>query len=267
MVAPAVFDFKAKARDILKEKIILANKSDVKLNVYAFVNNILAATGETEFLDPAAADHSSSLANWISISRGVLELAPGEKKTIDFLVEVNMRAKPGIYHAIISFAAGATRAVAEADLKKAARTNINLEVLDSGKEILEIKKFMPDKTVFSKFPASLSYTLENSGDRSLLPTGRLLIYNRQGEEVSAIDLNPEAISIEPRMSNLFKVVWSEGKDFGRYKALLNIEYGNGQHKTLHDVVFFWVIPWQKLLVLFGGTGILLTLFIFWWPKK
>lgn len=261
-VSPALFDFKAKARDILPEKIVLANKSNVKLNVYAFVNNILAATGEAKFLDPAAADHSSSLANWISISRGVLDMAPGEKKAIDFSVEVNMRAKPGIYHAIISFAAGATRQIAEANLKEAAQININLEVLDSAKEGLEIKKFMPDKTIFSKFPVSLSYILENNGDRSLLPTGRILIYNRGGEEVSVITLNPEAINIEPQTSKNFKAVWSDGKDFGRYKALLNIEYGIREHRTLHDVIFFWVIPWQKLLVLFGGIGILPIIFIF-----
>lgn len=264
---PAVFDFKAKARDILKEKIVLENKSDFKLNVYTFVNNILAATGEAKFLDPAAADHSSSLANWISISRGVMDLAPGEKKEIDFLVEVNMRASPGIYHAAISFAAGATRAEAETNLNEATRVNINLEVLDSTKEGLEIKKFMPDKTVFSQFPVSLSYTLENSGDRSLLPIGRILIYNRKGEEVSVISLNPEAISIEPQTSKNFKAVWRDGKDFGKYKAILNIEYGNGKHKTLYDVIFFWVIPWQKLLVIFGIIGILPTIFIFWRQKK
>lgn len=265
--APAVIDLKAKSRDILKEPIILTNKSNVKLNVYAFVNNVLAATGEARFLDPAAADLSSSLANWISISRGVFELAPAEKKELDFSVEVNMRAKPGIYHAVISFAAGATRAAAEANLKEAARININLEVLDNTKEILEIKKFMPDKTIFSKFPVSLSYTLENSGDRSLLPTGRILIYNRSGEEVSVINLNPEAADIELQTSKIFKAVWPDGKDFGKYKALLNIEYGNGQRKTLHDAVFFWVIPWQKLLIVFGGAWALLTGFVFWRRSK
>ena len=264
---PAVFDFKAKARDILKEKLVLTNQSGVKLNIYAFINNVLAASGEEKFLDPAATDYSSSLANWISISRGVLDMAPGETKEIDFSVEVNMRAKPGIYHAVIAFVAGATREAAEANLKEAAKININLEVLDSAKEILGIKKFMPDKTIFSKFPVSLSYALENSGDRSLLPTGRILIYNRHGEEVSVIDLNPSAINIEPQMSKNFKAVWPDGKDFGRYKALLNIEYGNGQRKTLHDVIFFWVIPWQKLLILFGGASMLLTIFIFWRRSK
>ena len=76
--SPAVFDFKAKARDILPEKIILTNKSDVKLNVYTFVNNILATTGEAKF--------------WIAVSiilllwpigfqfRGVLELARARKR-------------------------------------------------------------------------------------------------------------------------------------------------------------------------------------------
>ena len=101
---------------------------------------------------------------------------------------------------------------------------------------------------------SLSYTLENSGDRLLAPTGRILIYNRRGEEVSVIAINTEAANIEPRMSKNFQAVWPDGKDFGRYKAILNIEYGNGQHKTLHDVIFFWVIPWQKLLIIFGAQA-------------
>ena len=266
-VTPALIDFKATARDILKEKIILANKSDVKLNVYAFVNNILAGSGEEKFLDPAAADYSSSLANWIVISRSISDLAPGEEKEIDFLVEVNMRAKPGIYHAIISFIAGATRDEAESNLSEAEKIIINLEVLDDAKEILEIKNFAPDKTVFSKFPVSFSYTLANNGDRPLAPTGRLLIYNRRGEEVSVIKINPEAINIAPQKNNFFKVIWPDGTDFGRYKALLNIEYGRGQNKTLHDVIFFWVIPWQKLLIILGGAGMLLTIFVFWRQKR
>lgn len=267
MVAPAVIDLKAKPRDILKDKIILENKSDAKLNIYPFVNNILADSGEERFLNPAAADQSSSLANWISISRGVLDLSPGEKKEMDFLIEVNMRAKPGIYHAVISFAAGATRDAAEADLKDAGRININLEVLDNAKEALAIKKFMPDKNFFSKFPVSIFYTLENSGDRPILPTGRIRIYNRRGEEVSVIELNSEAVNVEPQTSEFFKVIWPDGKVFGRYKALLDIEYGTRERKILYDAIFFWVIPWQKLLILFGGIGILPIIFIFWRQKR
>ncbi|MFA5174922.1 MAG: hypothetical protein WC430_00650 [Patescibacteria group bacterium] len=261
-VSPVVLDEKVKARDILKESLTVTNTSDVKLNIFTFVNNISAEDGQQSFSDPTKADLSSSLANWIEIGRGAFELLPGEKKKIDFLVGVNMRALPGIYHAAISFSEGSTRDEAEKKLAASPAMSINIEVLENAKERLELKKFISTKTFFTKWPISVSYILENIGDKALAHSGDVRIYNRNGEEVAIIKPTGEEEKISPKENRQFSVVWN-GDKFGRYKALLDVEYGAGQ-RNISDTIFFWVLPLRVIAPCFlAGLILLVVLPIFW----
>lgn len=266
-VTPAVINEKAKARDILKESVTLTNNLANKINVYAFVNNIAIREGKQEFLDPSRADHSSSLANWIMIRRGFIELLPGEKKKIDFDIEVNLRAKPGMYHALINFAEASTRAEAEAKIAGAPSVTVNLEVFEDIKERLQLKSFISDKTFFFGFPVSFSYELENIGNRPVLPLGEIRIYDRRGREVTSMQISEAASAIAPAENIKIVSSWSGlekssaplmlasvasalgvGGGFGKYKAVLDIEYGV-VGKTLQDTVFFWVIPLWPITIL------------------
>lgn len=249
-VTPIIIDEKAKARDILKESITLINDTDRKLNVYTFVNNVAIEESKT--------DLSSSLANWIEISRGVVEFLPGEKKKIDFEIRVNLRANPGIYHAVISFAEGPTRDEAEKKLANTPSVAVNLEVIEDIKERLQLKKFIPDKIFFSGSSAAFSYELENIGNQTSAPSGEIRIYNRRGEEVEALDANQDNAAIDPNTAKQFASIWQNAKGFGRYKALINIEYG-AKNAAIYDTVSFWLVPWQKILIIFGGLALIITL--------
>lgn len=266
-VSPVVIDRKAKARDILKESVMLTNTAGRKLNIYTFVNNVSIQEGKQEFLDPSRANHSSSFANWIKISRGVIELLPGEKRTVDFQIDVNLRAQPGMYHALISFAEGSRRVEAEKKLRDSPLSTINLEVIEDIKERLQLKKFVSDKTFFSGSPISFSYELENIGNRSLAPSGEIRIYNRRGEEVAVIDANADGKELQPDATLQLAGVWQGGKGFGRYKALLNLEYGAKQRGTFQDTVFFWVIPWQKILIIFVVLASFVILVTYFWHRR
>jgi len=279
-VTPVIIDGKAKPRDILNESITLSSTSGRKLNVYTFVNNIATIEGRQEFLDPSKTDHSLSLANWIVISRGVIELSTGEKKIIDFRINVNLRAKPGIYHAVISFVEGPTRAYAEKRLEEAPKVTVNLEVIEDIKERLQLKRFIPDKTFFSGFPVSFSYELENIGNRPTAHSGEIRIYNRRGEEVAAITVNEKSISLEPDAAIELASVWQKTEtvgnlasaggafgEFGRYKAFLDLEYGSKQTGTIQDTVFFWVIPWQKIIVMFVVLAFFVILITYFLHRK
>ncbi len=266
-VSPMVIDLKAKARDILKESITLVNPDNFKQTVYVFVNNISVSEGRQEFLDPARADQASSLANWMAISRGVIELWPGAKKEINFLIEVNLRAKPGMYHAVISFAPGGTRLEAEKKLREAPAATVNLEVLDDAKERLQLKKFISDKTFFSAWPVSFHYLLENIGNRALAHSGEIRVYNRRGEEVASLEANPEQLVLEPGSSRKFAAKWPGVKGLGRFKALLRLDYGSKQPGTLQDTVFFWVIPWPKLLLIFALLAAAIAAATIFWHRK
>ncbi len=273
VVTPAIMNEKAKAREILKASVTLENNLERKVVIYTFVNNIALYEGKQEFRDPSRADLSSSLANWIMFP-SASELLPGEKKKIDFDIEVNLRAKPGMYHARISFVEAPTRYDAEARAEGAPSTIVNLEVLEDIKEILELRRFVPAKTFFPRFPVSFTYELANIGNKPLTPRGEIRIYNRGGEEIGSIKINEESETLQANAEMSLASVW-KGKDdgaqenaflafvsgglsaIGQYKAFLDLEYGSKQRATVQDTVFFWIFPWKEIFGIFGVISIIL----------
>src|SRR4051812_12344963 len=74
-ITPVLIDEKGKARDIFKESISLTNNTDHKIELYPGVNNVLPADGQQRFTTAHdAAEQAGSLANWIELSRAVIEL-------------------------------------------------------------------------------------------------------------------------------------------------------------------------------------------------
>lgn len=258
-VTPAVLDLKALPRDIIKESLTLKNNGSRKLDIYASVENVAAETGEREFLDPSRADYSISLANWIEISRGVIELWPGEEKTIDFRIALNSRAKPGIYHAAILFNAGRP--------EERQTLAVNLEVLEDIKERLQLKSFAPEKNFFTAGSPKFLWTLENIGNRILVPSGELIIYDKAGKEIASAPLNPEKISIAPGTLGEFANVWESAGKAGRFKAVLQLEYGSENPKVIRDTIFFWILPWKKIAGAFGTGAILSIILALLWHRK
>lgn len=263
IVKPVVLDRKVKVRDILKESLIIKNISDRRMGIYICVNNISVDGGKQEFLDPSRADSGSSLANWIEVNRGVIELDPEEERKIDLTIGVNLRAEPGIYHAVISFPHGSTRAEAELRQSDADSVMFNLEIEDDAKEWLQLKKFISDKNFFWNWPISFSYILENTGNRALAHSGDVRIYDSSGREVAEIATDSRSGSILPENEKNFSLVWRQPETLpvGRYKAYLNLKYGDKQRGVLQDTVFFWVFPKNKLLILAGIVFSLVLLLI------
>ena len=262
-VSPVILDRKAKARDILKESLTVKNISGGKASVYICVNNISVDGGNQEFLDPSRAGLESSLANWIEVTRGVIDLAPGEERKIDITIGVNLRADPGIYHAVISFPSGSTRAEAELKARDAPNVIINLEVEENAKEWMQLKKFVADRSFFWGWPVTFSYILENTGDKALAHSGNARIYDSSGREVAEMVIDKQAGSILPENEKNFSLAWQrqETLPMGRYKAYLSLEYGAKQRGVLQDTVFFWVFPKQKLLMVAGIFFICIIFYI------
>lgn len=253
-IAPAIIDLKAGSREIIKQSITLKNMTAYKLNLYPIVNNINAQNGVKKFSEPVVADLSSSLANWLHLSRGVIELASDEIKKIDFEINVNMSAKPGVYHAVIAFAPGSTREEAESRMAEASSLILNLEVLDDAREKLQLKKFASAKIFYADLPVGFNYLLENIGNRTLEPRGRVIIYNRRGEEVTILNLEQNFL-LAPGESRELTSIWENGKALGRYKAFLDINYGRNDQGAIQDTVFFWIVPWKKVAFAFGSVSI------------
>jgi len=252
VVSPLVIDEKAKPRDIIKGTVTVTNTTNRTLTLFSFVQDIVNDDAKVEFA--GAKNIRGSLAAWISFP-STIDIHKGEKRTIDFLINVNPFAIPKKYHALIALPHGSARQDVEGRVGNgAAQVLINLEVLDSNVDLLQLQKFISTKSFFVRSIPSFEYSVENAGTRTLVPTGEINIYNARGEEVATLNANKEAISIDPGTTFHFKASWDEGKDFGRYKARLNLEYRENQRGLLQDSVFFWVVS-KKIVI--GFIGILL----------
>ena len=263
VVTPAVIDQKAEARDILEFSVKITNNTLSKVNLYSIINDISVKEGRQEFIEPSLLDKSTSLARWIEISRGVIELWPAQTKDIPFSVHVNLNAKPGKYYAVIIFAQGSTRAEAEAKASKLnqPQTLLNIEVEENIIEKAQLQQFKSEKNFFLNFPVKFLLGIENTGNREIKPVGSIHIYNRRGEEVGSVDVNQAQAAIVPQAYNLFENLWQSKKGFGQYKAVLAAEYGNEEKRDLQDTIYFWVLPWQFLIFFGGGLLVLIILLL------
>jgi hypothetical protein len=266
-VTPLIIDLKASPRDILKETIGVMNSANHVGNIYAFVNNTDPLLGREEWKSPSNTDVSDSLANWIEINRATLALLPEQKKELPLLIQVDLHAKPGMYHATITFSEGGSRSEAEQNIKNGVSVAVNLEVLDDAKEALELDSFKTAGTFISSKEASFSYGIKNIGNRSLSPKGEVRIFNRSGEEVATLKVNEDGKVLDPSGTSQLASVWDAGSRFGRYKAMLNLEYGNKQRGTLQDTVFFWLIPWKEILAIFLSLMVVVLSFVMYWHNS
>ncbi|HCC04845.1 TPA: hypothetical protein DEP58_00890 [Patescibacteria group bacterium] len=254
-VSPVVANEKAKPRDIIKKEVIVTNNTDKRVDVYISVENIDPTEGAKEFVGPGASDLSTSLANWVEITRGVIDLDPRESRKIPYLIHVNLSAKPGSYYARLQFREGARRTEAEAGIEGSALM-LNVEVEDNAIERLQLGNFISEDSVVLGNSVSFSYLLENVGNRLLEPRGSIRIFNRKGEEVGSIPLNADGEEINPENKRQLAASWSAVGRFGKYKAFLDLEYGENQLASVQDTVYFWVFPWKEITAALMGVLVL-----------
>ena len=246
-ITPVVIDEKGKAQDIINETLSITNTSDHKLDLYPSVNDVKDDSGTQAFSYAYNADQASnSLANWIELSRGVIELGPGEEKSVPFVIRINSSAVSGSYHAVITFASGETRDIASKNGPLASLT-VNLDLQADVKELMQLNRFTTDNVVFTGDDVLFKYQLQNIGNQDLDPKGEIRIYDRHGEEVASVDVNNEGKVISPDQVSQLASVWSGASGFGKYKAVIDVEYGKSQVASVQDETYFWVVPWKEVL--------------------
>lgn len=253
IVEPSVISEKAKARDLLEFSVKLSNLTDSTRRFYILVKDIS---------DEEISDKTSSLAQWIEITRGRIEILPQQEKEIDFSVNVNMNAKPGKYYAVITFSQGSTGQDAEANALKFSQPELllNIEVEEHIVERAQVRKFQTEKSLFFSFPVQFFLEIENIGNKEIKPSGFIHVYNRRGEEIDTIGLTGKIIS--PGEKQFFANISQKNRGFGQYKAVLFAEYGETEKRTLQDTIYFWIFPWYFLF--FSITVFLTLLFLLVW---
>lgn len=270
-VAPFVIDKEVRKRDILTDTIVVRNVGTQSVSLFPIVNAISLGIdgGIEEFVSASMSDRTNTVTSWIEISRKTISLVQGESREIPVTFRINPNAEPGVYHAYIAFAHGGNITEAEAAVRNGGGQGviINITVEDERNEVLRLSKFLIDRFIFNPGVDDIQYTVDNPGDTDITPQGDIILYNNRGEEVGAVEVNPERRTVKPGESAVFNAGMPTASLLGKYKAFLTLEYGTKQHASVNDTAFFFVFPWKKLSVVFGIFAVIALLISLWVHKR
>lgn len=266
VVSPLLIDKTVTAREMMKESVTITNDGSTPKRLFASVHEITLADGGAikTFVPPSMSDGSISVTSWIAIDRGRIELAPGESTVIPLSFQISPGVVPGVYQAYIGFAHGTNRDEAEAAIMAGQGNGVivRFSVAAETNELLRLLKFTVDRFVTTARDHSLTYVVSNPGDVALTPEGEVIIYNSRGEEVDALLLNPEQTTIAPGATVEFVAPLANTGLLGKYKAFLQLDYGDTQRATLYDTAFFYATPLWVLGALFVSILIVVGALLF-----
>ena len=184
-VRPFLVDRVVEPRDIVTDTVLLTNDNQSrKYVVYATVNEISVDTaGEIkEFVSPVMTDRTNTVTSWIEVTRGRIEIPPGEKKEVPLTLHINPFAEPGVYHVFVGFVPAPNRPTAEAVALKGEADGVlvKITVADKREDSMKITSFLIDRFVTGEENREVDVVVENKGDIASAPKGEVVFYNSRG---------------------------------------------------------------------------------------
>lgn len=293
IVSPARIEIASDPGKPVSGKMSLINNAEKSMTFYSSAQNFEAG-GETG--TPLFVDSKDELASWVEIQKQIT-LNPGERKEVEFKVNLPEKAGVGGHFAAIFWGTEPPVAEGEGGVSIGAKVGsllflkVNGQIVEKG-NIIEFRTF-GNKKMFDVLPVDFVYRFENSGNDRSKPAGTVKILNTFGFEKEVITANkkegsvlPESIRrfytswgrediekleskseeeiVDPKMGFFEKVkVQATNFHFGRYTAILSLNYGLEKNNTVAKYQFF-IFPWQLLtlvvfalaLIFFGGKFIL-----------
>lgn len=246
-ISPKVIDIKGRPREISHHAITIKSKTSSILSMFVWAIDVDQSKGALSKEDMSGTNTNSqttSPSRWLEISRSISVL-PKEEQTIPLQLQIPGQVKPGIYHVALKFSTGETQNDAMQCAACTEDVSINIEVTEDIREKLQLYSFAAMKNIFVQPKADFNFSVENTGNKTVVPSGKIRIFDNSGKEVGLIDVNIEGKQIEPKAKDMLAASWAAKGKFGKYKALLDVNYG--QRGTMQDVVYFWVIPWTRLI--------------------
>jgi hypothetical protein len=197
-------------------------------------------------------DRSTSITSWIEIKRSRIEIPPNAEVEVPLTIKVNPFAQPGDYHAFIGMYHSDKRFKAEEAALKGEANGLILSVslAENRQSLLRLSNYIVNRFVATDKNREITYTVNNPGEKAITPAGEIIFYDSRGREIESVELNDENRTINPGESVEFKEIIPLENKIGKYKAYLNMEYGETQMASLQDTAFFYMVPIRLLVVIF-----------------
>ena len=284
-LTPTRVEISGNPGDTLNVEMTIINETETAETYYSSFKNF-EAQGESG--SPAFVEPEDDLGTWITAEMSSVYLAPRQQKIIPFKVIIPKDAEPGGHFAVIFWG---TSPAGQGQVSIGAKTGM-LVLLSVNGNVKEAAGLLDFKTADSQFwygtlPVSFEYRFKNDGGDRIKPEGLITIRDTIFLPAEVLDANPVEGNVLPNSTRKIKVDWIkyerpmdyvaptgpfkkfwsdtyyEWKNFavGLYSAHLNVAYG-AQGQQIKKTVFFFVFPWQLVLVM-----LVIFIILFWGGKK
>jgi len=274
-VTPTLFQMAASPLQSWDSSIKVINNNNHPITVYANVVNFSpqGETGQGKFIPIfEEATDGTTLAEWISITRDPILIAPEQSYSIPFTVQVPSDPSPGGHFAAIMIGTKPPETKGLVQVKTSQVVTSLFFVRVAGDVIEEgiVREFRTVKNFVSIPEANFEVRFENKGNVHLQPQGEIVITNMWGKERGIIPINHQTHfgNVLPESIRKFEFAWKGDPSFtdiGRYKAVLALAYGEDSRKFVTSTAYFYVIPVKAGLTVLGSL-LALMLLITWGIK-
>lgn len=264
----ARFNFLIEAGKEAQDKVAVVNNftdKPVRVRVWA-VDGVMTKDGS---LAPAPESEKRDVGAWISLAESEFDLAPKEKKIIDFTLRVPANAEVGDHvGAIMAKALDVPEATTEQKTDKVESgfkvvtqvgSRVYLTVPGEMVRSLKFNSFSWERRVNKKIEEDLFYFIlkfKNEGNVRAEPAGKILVKNWFGQTVAEISVL--ARPIFPKNEVDWSVQWGKPM-IGSFTAIAELIYND---QTLTKKVNFFIWPPKTIMVYWGvGLGLLLTIIL------
>ncbi len=270
-VTPPLFQITVKPGEEWVGLLKVVNVNPYDLTVYAVVTGFRGADeeGHGAFvpLQESEKDGSFNLAQWIEVQKELIVIARESSVQIPITLRVPPNAEPGGYYAAVLVG---TQPGEEASRGAVIRVSsfvssiVFVRIVGKVKESGLIRDFFVNKRLFSAPETELTLRFENTGNVHLQPRGEIAIYNMRGRLRGKLTVNDsgEFGNVLPASVRKFTYIWKgdlEMLDFGRFRAVATLNFGNNEKQNVFAETYFWIVPIKPLLGMAGGLFTLVLL--------
>lgn len=225
--------------------IAVNNITSFPLPVKGFVRDM---TVQGMQLDEAAKEKLDA-SRWFSIEEPDFILQPHQARTIRGTINTPNDAAPGGHYATIYF-----QPLVPQEALSAATAYISSRV--GALAFLVVKGDIERKAALSKSlsadapmghgPIAFSFTVTNTGNVHVLPSGAVTVYDWQGKKVGSLDIPPGLIL--PNTAKTYDFEWQPPQLIGKYTAELAVKYDASQPPLTAKSGNVFVVPWVEMAV-------------------
>lgn len=279
-ISPPRLELSGNPGETISNTLTLTNEKNVPQQFFLSFENFEAQgeTGTPTFVEP-----KSGLGTWMSAQPAV-SLLPGESKIIPFTIKIPENADAGGHFASIFWGTNPNGAGSgQVSIGAKVGTLVLLSVSGDIKEEAGLLSFntLNKKFFYKTLPVSFEYRFKNDGSDRIKPVGNALIRNTLFIPTEKIDANVSLGNVLPGSIRKYDFKWIEyerpanyvnregyfgsfidnvtyqWKNFalGLYSANLKLAYGT-QGEEVSKSVFFFVFPWELVLVLIISLSII-----------